>query len=81
MTRLANAETFRRHYDRSIQHAARSAEPLSLLMIDVDQLKGLNDELGTPSAAPCCDTWRRSWRSPSASAISPPDGEVTSSRC
>ena len=46
LTRLANAETFRRHYDRSIQHAARSAEPLSLLMIDVDQLKGLNDELG-----------------------------------
>ena len=46
LTRLANADTFRRHYDRSVAHAARSGEALSLLMIDIDQLKGLNDELG-----------------------------------
>lgn len=46
LTLLANAETFRRHYTRSVEHAARSGEPLSLLMIDVDQLKALNDELG-----------------------------------
>jgi diguanylate cyclase (GGDEF)-like protein len=46
LTRLANAQTFRRHYVRSLQHAARSSEPLSLLMIDVDGLKSLNDELG-----------------------------------
>ena len=46
LTRLANAETFRRHYDRSVEQAARSGETLSLLMIDVDRLKGLNDELG-----------------------------------
>jgi diguanylate cyclase (GGDEF)-like protein len=46
LTLLANAETFRRHYARSVEHAVRSGEPLSLLMIDVDQLKALNDELG-----------------------------------
>jgi len=46
LTRLANADTFRRHYARSVENAARSGDPLSLLMIDVDQLKGLNDELG-----------------------------------
>ncbi len=46
LTRLANADTFRRHYVRSVEHAARSGEPLSLLILDVDQLKGLNDELG-----------------------------------
>jgi diguanylate cyclase (GGDEF)-like protein len=46
LTRLANAETFRRHYARSLEHATRLAEPLSLMVIDIDQLKGLNDELG-----------------------------------
>jgi diguanylate cyclase (GGDEF)-like protein len=46
LTLLANAETFRRHYSRSLENSARSGEPLSLLMIDVDQLKALNDELG-----------------------------------
>ncbi len=46
LTRLANFDTFRRHYARSVEHAARSGEPLSLLMIDLDQLKLLNDELG-----------------------------------
>ncbi len=46
LTRLANAETFRRHYDRSLERAARSAEPISLMLIDVDRLKDLNDELG-----------------------------------
>jgi diguanylate cyclase (GGDEF)-like protein len=46
LTRLANADTFRRHYVRSVENAARSGDALSLLMIDVDRLKGLNDELG-----------------------------------
>jgi diguanylate cyclase (GGDEF)-like protein len=46
LTRLANADTFRRHYSRSVEHSARSGEPLSLLILDVDQLKGVNDELG-----------------------------------
>jgi diguanylate cyclase (GGDEF)-like protein len=46
LTRLANAETFRRHYARVLDHASQSGEPVSLMVLDVDQLKGLNDELG-----------------------------------
>jgi diguanylate cyclase (GGDEF)-like protein len=46
LTNLVNARTFRSHYDRAMAHAARFGEPLSLLLLDVDQLKALNDDLG-----------------------------------
>ena len=46
LTNLVNARAFRSHYERALAHASRFAEPLSLLLIDVDQLKSLNDELG-----------------------------------
>lgn len=46
LTNLVNSRTFHRHYERALAHAARFGEPLSLLLIDVDQLKALNDELG-----------------------------------
>ena len=46
LTNLVNPRAFRSHYDRALAHAVRYGEPLSLLLIDVDQLKGLNDELG-----------------------------------
>jgi diguanylate cyclase (GGDEF)-like protein len=46
LTNLVNARTFRSHYERALAHAARFREPLSLLLIDVDQLKALNDHLG-----------------------------------
>lgn len=46
LTNLVNARTFRSHYERALAHAARFDEPLSLLIIDVDQLKALNDDLG-----------------------------------
>lgn len=46
LTTLVNARTFRNHYERALARAARFGEPLSLLLIDVDQLKAINDELG-----------------------------------
>jgi diguanylate cyclase (GGDEF)-like protein len=46
LTNLVNDRTFRHHYERAVAHAARFHEPLSLLILDVDQLKALNDELG-----------------------------------
>jgi diguanylate cyclase (GGDEF)-like protein len=46
VTNLVNARAFRSHYERARAHAARFGEPLSLLLIDVDGLKTLNDELG-----------------------------------
>lgn len=46
LTSLVNARAFRSHYERAIAHAERFGEPVSLLLIDVDQLKALNDSLG-----------------------------------
>lgn len=46
LTGLLNVETFRRHYDRAAAHARDTGEPLSLLVVDVDGLKQINDRLG-----------------------------------
>jgi diguanylate cyclase (GGDEF)-like protein len=46
LTQLANAQAFQSHFRRSVEHAARFQEPLSLLLIDVDKLKNLNDRFG-----------------------------------
>ncbi len=46
LTRLLNSRAFRKHYDRAIEHARRFAEPLSLLLADVDSLKEINDRAG-----------------------------------
>ncbi len=46
LTRLANARAFLDHHQRAVEHAARYDEPLSLLLLDVDELKGINDALG-----------------------------------
>jgi len=46
LTGLANARTFLGRYRRAVEHAARFREPISLLVIDVDRLKSINDSLG-----------------------------------
>ena len=46
LTHLANARAFRNRYRRAIEHAAAYREPISLLMVDVDGLKGINDRWG-----------------------------------
>lgn len=46
LTDLVNARTFWSRFERAVEHAARFHEPISLLLIDIDQLKALNDELG-----------------------------------
>jgi diguanylate cyclase (GGDEF)-like protein len=46
LTRLPNARAFADHHHRSVQHARRYGEPLSLLLIDVDGLKSINDTFG-----------------------------------
>lgn len=46
LTHLSNARDFRNRYRRAIAHAAAYREPVSLLMVDVDGLKGINDRLG-----------------------------------
>jgi diguanylate cyclase (GGDEF)-like protein len=51
LTRLANAHAFRGHYRRLLDAARCTGAPLSLLVIDVDDLKRVNDEHGHPAGS------------------------------
>ena len=46
LTGLVNARAFFVRYRRALDHARRFREPLSLLIVDVDRLKSLNDRFG-----------------------------------
>ncbi len=46
LTGLLNVRAYNGLYRRALAHALRYREPLSLLIVDVDQLKKTNDELG-----------------------------------
>jgi diguanylate cyclase (GGDEF)-like protein len=46
LTGLANAQAFQDHYRRSVDRSERFGEPVSLLLLDVDKLKGINDRFG-----------------------------------
>jgi diguanylate cyclase (GGDEF)-like protein len=46
LTGLANPRTFRRRLAAAIRAANRSGEPLSILVLDIDDFKGLNDRNG-----------------------------------
>ena len=46
VTRLQNARAFRNRYRRAMEHAANFREPISLLLVDVDDLKRINERWG-----------------------------------
>ena len=46
LTGLYNARAFRNRYGRLLERAARTGAPVSLLLIDVDHLKQINDRHG-----------------------------------
>jgi diguanylate cyclase (GGDEF)-like protein len=46
LTGLFNTRAFKNRYERSLERAARTGRPLSLLLIDVDHLKEINDRHG-----------------------------------
>jgi two-component system, cell cycle response regulator len=46
LTGLANRRTFETTLERELSRAARSGEPVTLVMVDVDHFKQLNDEHG-----------------------------------
>jgi diguanylate cyclase (GGDEF)-like protein len=49
LTGLYNARAFRSRYARLLERAARTGGPVSLLLIDVDHLKQINDRFGHAS--------------------------------
>jgi diguanylate cyclase (GGDEF)-like protein len=51
LTGLVNARAFFERFRRAVDHARRFREPLSLLVIDVDRLKDLNDRFGHSSGS------------------------------
>jgi diguanylate cyclase (GGDEF)-like protein len=46
LTGLFNTRAFKSRYERSLERASRTGRPLSLLLIDVDHLKSINDRFG-----------------------------------
>ena len=46
LTGLGNHRAFQEEFARQVEDARRSASPLSLILIDLDDLKRVNDELG-----------------------------------
>ncbi len=46
LTKLHNHRFFQDHLTREIKRVARTGEPLALLLIDIDDFKRLNDQLG-----------------------------------
>lgn len=53
LTRLANRRAFDEALDREWERARRQAQPLALLMMDVDHFKAYNDHLGHPAGDAC----------------------------
>ncbi len=46
LTRLHNHRYFQEHLTREIKRVSRTSEPLSMIVIDIDDFKRLNDRLG-----------------------------------
>lgn len=46
LTGLHNARAFMDRYQRALERAAGSGEPLAMILLDVDKLKEINDALG-----------------------------------
>ena len=54
LTGLGNHRAFQEELARQLEFAVRSGTLLSLLLIDVDDLKRVNDEQGMPTATSSC---------------------------
>jgi diguanylate cyclase (GGDEF)-like protein len=48
LTGLSNRRAFDQRLSEMVAHAVRHSEPLSLMMLDIDHFKAINDDLGHP---------------------------------
>ena len=53
LTGLANRRRFKERFDYDVAQAARTKTPLSLLMVDIDHFKAINDEYGHLAGDTC----------------------------
>ena len=53
LTGLANRRCFDHTIDKELRRAARSGEPLALIMMDIDRFKQFNDHYGHPAGDAC----------------------------
>jgi diguanylate cyclase (GGDEF)-like protein len=53
LTGLANRRCFNQTIEREFKRAARSGQPLSLIMVDIDHFKTFNDQYGHPAGDTC----------------------------
>ena len=53
LTGLANRRCFNQTIERELRRAARTGQPLSLIMMDIDLFKNFNDHYGHPSGDAC----------------------------
>ena len=53
LTGLANRRCFDHTIDKELRRAARSGEPLALIMMDIDRFKQFNDRYGHPAGDAC----------------------------
>jgi len=63
LTGLGNALAFERHFEQEMSRAARYGEPLSLLVVDVDRLKDINDRHGHRAGSQALQAVGRALRS------------------
>jgi GGDEF domain-containing protein len=61
LTGALNRRGLEDRFAREAQDARRQNQPLSLVMLDVDDFRLVNTRFAIPAAMPCCVTW---WNSP-----------------
>ena len=79
LTGLYNRHYFNDVIRRELARTRCHGGALSVLLIDVDRFKEINDVRGTPSGTRCCSSWRTTSRPASASPTWSSAGEGTSS--
>ncbi len=79
LTGCRNRRYFEAELPRELAYAQRSGKALTVALLDVDNLKPVNDTWDITSATRCCRPWPRPFRTASAPTTRWPAGAATSS--